>query len=101
LLRPPPPLTLSEWVDRYAVLSAESAAEPGRWRTLPYQRGILDARTDPAIERVSVMKSARVGYSKCLNHAMASHVQHDSCPVMLVQPTLSDTEGYSKDELRR
>lgn len=98
-LRPPPRLSLSEWADRYAVLSAESAAEPGRWRTLPYQRGILDAITDPRIERVSVMKSSRVGYSKCLNHAIGYHVVHDPCPVMLVQPTLSDAEGYSKDEI--
>ena len=27
-LRPPPPLTVSQWADRYRVLSAESSAEP-------------------------------------------------------------------------
>jgi phage terminase large subunit GpA-like protein len=48
-LRPPPRLSLSEWADRYFYLSPESAAEPGRWRTLPYQRGIMDAITDPAV----------------------------------------------------
>ena len=31
VLKPPPALTLSEWADRYRVLSAESSAEPGRW----------------------------------------------------------------------
>ena len=30
-LRPPPPLTVSQWADKYRVLSAESSAEPGRW----------------------------------------------------------------------
>ncbi|RUO94832.1 hypothetical protein D7Y11_02580 [Corallococcus sp. AB018] len=45
--KPPPRLSLSEWADRYFHLSAESAAEPGRWRSLPYQRGIMDAFTDP------------------------------------------------------
>ena len=29
-LRPPPPLTVSQWADKYRVLSAESSAEPGR-----------------------------------------------------------------------
>lgn len=44
-LKPPPAMTLSEWADRYRVLSAESSAEPGRWHTdkAPYQREIMDA----------------------------------------------------------
>ena len=33
--RPPEKLSLSEWADRNAFLSAESSAEGGRWRTLP------------------------------------------------------------------
>lgn len=44
-LKPPPELTLSQWADRYRMLSAESSAEPGRWHTdkAPYQREIMDA----------------------------------------------------------
>lgn len=98
-LRPPPKLTLSEWADMHFRLSAESAAEPGRWHTLPYQRGILDAITDPGVERVSVMKSARVGFTKCINAAIAFFISHDPCPILLVQPTVEDAEGYSKEEI--
>jgi phage terminase large subunit GpA-like protein len=98
-LQPPPKLSLSEWADQHFRLSAESAAEPGRWRTLPYQRGILDAITDPAVERVSVMKSARVGYTKCVNAAIAYFIHHDPCPILVVQPTVEDAEGYSKEEI--
>lgn len=98
-LRPPPKLSLSAWADEHFYLSAESAAEPGRWRSLPYQRGILDAITDPAIERVSVMKSARVGYTKCINAAIAYHMAQDPCPILVVQPTVEDAEGYSKEEI--
>lgn len=98
-LRPPSRLTLSEWADKYAVLSAESSAEAGRWKTLPYQKGIMDAITNPSIERVSVMKSARVGYTKILNHALAYHIHHDPCSMMVVQPTVEDAEGYSKEEI--
>jgi len=96
---PPPDLSLSEWADTYAVLSPESAAEPGRWRTLPYQKGILDAFTDPKIERVTFMKSARVGYTKALNWAVAYHMHQDPCSILLVQPTIDDAQGYSKDEI--
>lgn len=97
--RPPPKLTLSEWADRHAVLSAESSAEVGRWRTIPYQRGIMDAITDRRIEAVSVMKSARVGWTKILNHAVGYYAHYDPCPIMVVQPTIGDAEGYSKDEI--
>jgi phage terminase large subunit GpA-like protein len=98
-LRPPPKLSLSEWADEHFVLSAESAAEPGRWKSLPYQRGILDAITDPAVERVSLMKSARVGYTKCINAAIGYYIHQDPCPILVVQPTVEDAEGYSKEEI--
>ena len=92
-------MTLSEWADSYAYLSAESSAEGGRWHTLPYQKGIIDAITNPKIEQISVMKSARVGYSKILNHVAAFHIHQDPCPIMIVQPTIEDAQGYSKEEI--
>ena len=97
--RPPKKLSLSEWADEYAYLSAESSAEGGRWRTQPYQIGIKDAITDPSIEQVTVMKSARVGYSKILNHVIGYHIHQDPCPMMIVQPTIEDATGYSKEEI--
>lgn len=96
---PPPKLTLSQWAERYAQLSAESAAEPGKWRNLPYQVGIMDAISDPRVERVSVIKSARVGYTKIIGHCIGYHMHYDPCPMMVVQPTEADAEGYSKEEI--
>jgi phage terminase large subunit GpA-like protein len=98
-LRPPTRLSLSEWADRFFYLSSESAAEPGRWRTLPYQRGIMDAITDPAVERVTWMKSARVGATKLMNAAIGYHIHQDPCSMLAVQPTVEDAEGYSKEEI--
>lgn len=97
--RPPKRMSLSEWSDAHAYLSAESAAQEGRWRTLSYQRGMMDAMTDPAIEQVVVMKSARVGYTKMLNNLIGYHVHQDPCSIMVVQPTIEDAEGYSKEEI--
>ena len=59
----------------------------------------MDAITDPNIEQVTVMKSARVGYSKILNHVIAYHIHQDPCPIMIVQPTIEDATGYSKEEV--
>ena len=59
----------------------------------------MDAITNPKIEQISVMKSARVGYSKILNHVAAFHIHQDPCPIMIVQPTIEDAKGYSKEEI--
>lgn len=96
---PPKRMKLSEWAEKHAVLSAESSAQTGKWTNIPYQVEMLDAMTDRAIESVTVLKSARVGYTKCINHLIGYHIEHDPCPIMVVQPTNGDAEGYSKDEI--
>jgi len=98
-LRPPAELALSDWADKYFYLSPESAAEPGKWHTIPYQKGIMDAITDPTIEQITVMKSARVGYTKVIDAAIAYFMHQDPCPIMVVQPTVEDAEGFSKEEI--
>lgn len=98
-LKPQPRLTLSEWADEYAYLSPENSAEPGPWATIGYQRGMMDAVTDPTIERITVKKSARVGYTKIVDHVIAYHMHQDPCPIMVVQPTIEDAKGYSSDEI--
>ena len=97
--KPPKKLKLSDWADENFYLSAESSSEAGRWRSLPYQRGIMDAITDNEVEQVILMKSARVGYTKMINIAIAYHIHQDSCPIMVVQPTIEDAAGYSKEEI--
>lgn len=97
--QPPARMSLSAWAEEHFYLSPESSAEAGRWRTLPYQRGIMDALTDPDVERVSVMKSSRIGWTKCGNALIAYHMHQDPCPVMVVQPTIEDARGYSQEEI--
>lgn len=97
--RPPVRLDLNAWAEDRFYLSAESAAEPGRWRSIPYQRGILNAFTDPDVYQVSVMKSARVGWTKVVNAVVGYHMDMDPCPIMVVQPTIEDAQGYSKEEI--
>jgi terminase, large subunit len=97
-LRPPPRLDLSTWADDKYVLPVGDP-NAGRWHSLPYQREILDAISNPAIERVTWMKSARVGYTKCFCAAIAYFIEHDPCPILVVQPTEGDAEKHSKEDL--
>nr|WP_254218033.1 phage terminase large subunit family protein [Burkholderia multivorans] len=92
-------MTLSQWAERYAVLSRETSAQTGRFRAFGYQRGMLDAVTDPSVEKISVMKSARVGYTKLMDHAVGYFIHQDPSPILVVQPRVEDAESYSKTEI--
>ncbi|WP_343618798.1 phage terminase large subunit family protein [Ralstonia sp.] len=98
-IQPPPKLTLSEWAAKYAVLSRETSAQTGRFRAFPYQNGIMDAVTDPTVEMITVQKSARVGYTKILDHVAGYFIHQDPSPMLIVQPRVEDAEDYSTTEI--
>ncbi len=91
-LRPPPRLSLAEWAEQHGRLYDGSVFKP-----YPYQREILDAMTDPAVERITLMKSAQVGYTQMLSAAMGYFIAQRPSKIMIVQPTIEDAEDYSKD----
>jgi phage terminase large subunit GpA-like protein len=70
-LRPEPLLTISQWADRYRVLSQRASSEPGPWRTdrTPYLREIMDCLSPLSpIERVVFMKGSQIGGTECGNN---------------------------------
>eukprot|EP01037_Dinobryon_pediforme_P017839 gene17839-18067_t len=98
-LKPPPKLTISAWADQFGHLSPETSAEPGKFRSFAYQRGMMDAVSDPEVTMVTVIKSARVGYTKCLDHIVGFYVHQDPSPILVVQPRVEDAEDYSRTEI--
>lgn len=98
-LRPPEPLSLSQWADEHAYLSAETSADAGKFKAFGFQNGIMDAVSDPSVQRVTVMKSARVGYTKIMDHIVGYYVAHDPSPILVVQPRVEDAEDYSETEI--
>jgi phage terminase large subunit GpA-like protein len=87
---PPPRLTVSEWADRNRKLSPEASAEPGTWDTsrAEYQRGFMDAVSDPTVQVVVGMFGAQTGKTEGLNNVVGFHIDQDPAPILLLQPTL-------------
>jgi phage terminase large subunit GpA-like protein len=102
LWRPPPKLTLSEWADRYRILSSESSAEPGQWITAkaPYEKEIMDAIADPDVPRVAVQKASQMGVTDCILNMIGFVIDMDPCPILAVQPTIELAEAFSTDRFR-
>ncbi len=99
--KPPLNLTLSEWADKYMVLSAESSAEPGRWRTsrAPYQKGIMDAMTDDGTEEIIFMASAQVGKTAMLLNLLGYYMHQDPTSIIILMPTLEMASSFSKKRI--
>jgi phage terminase large subunit GpA-like protein len=87
-------LPLSDWIQSNLALPDDVSARPGSVRLYPYQRGIADAISDPLIERISVVKSARIGYTTLLVGALGNHVVNDPAPVLFVLPTEDDCRQF-------
>lgn len=101
-LEPPPDLKISEWADRFRRLSGEAASKGGAWDTdtAPYQREIMDAISDDSIRKVVVMSAAQIGKTDAfLLNTIGYYIHYDACPILLMQPTLSMAETFSKDRL--
>jgi phage terminase large subunit GpA-like protein len=98
-LAPPPLLSLSQWAASYARLPAGANAMPGRFVAFGYQKAWLDAITDPSVRMVSIMKSARVGATRCLDHAVGYFIHQDPSPVLMVLPRVEDCEDFSRSEI--
>ncbi|PHR23274.1 MAG: terminase [Hoeflea sp.] len=91
---PPPRLALSEWIEREIRLPSDVSALPGSIRLYPFQRGMADAMSDPSIQRVTVVKSARIGYTTLLVGLLGSHIANEPAPVLFVLPTEDDCRNF-------
>lgn len=98
-LTPPPRLKLSEWIESAMRLPEGVSATPGPVRLWPYQRGIADAISDPTIERVTLVKPVRVGFSTLLTGAVASFIANEPSPILVLLPTEADCRDYVVSDL--
>ncbi|ADP71990.1 terminase GpA [Rhodomicrobium vannielii ATCC 17100] len=93
-LIPPPRLKLSEWIETHMRLPDSVSALPGPIRLAPYMREIADAISDPEIERISLVKPVRVGFTTLLTGALASYIANEPSPILCLLPTESDCRDY-------
>jgi phage terminase large subunit GpA-like protein len=94
---PPANQTVSEWADENRVLSGESAAEPGPWRTsrAPYTKEPMDCFSDPGVETVTLMWASQLGKTEILLNVIGYFIDVDPCPMLWVEPTVPLIRDYS------
>lgn len=92
--KPPPKTRLSTWIESEIRLPESVAAVSGRIKLYRPQIDIADAIGDPDIERVTIVKPVRVGFTTLLTGAIAGFVANDPSPILAVLPTEADCRDY-------
>ncbi len=101
-LRPPEKLTISEWADKYAYLSSEGSANPGKFytATAEYQREPMDALSPGSeFETVVLLWSSQVGKTQIGLWFVGYHIEHDPAPILFVEPDETLAATISRDRV--
>lgn len=97
--KPRPRMSLSEWAEAYMVLPPERSASPGPYRVgdATFQRGMMDAVTDPDIEDIVYVTSSQVGKTTVLMAAQGYYAEAEPAPQLSVFPTQIVADAYCSE----
>ena len=100
-LSPPPTMSLSEWTVNNRVFSSEESSIPGPYNPnfAPFQLSIMDAITNPDVEKIVVMASTRIGKTSIITNVIGYFASLDPCPILYMRPRDEDVKNFSKQEL--
>lgn len=93
-LLPPPKLRGSEWIEAHMRLPEGVSSMPGKVKLLPYMRKIADAIFDPEIERLTLVKPVRVGFTTLLTGAVGNYIANEPSPILALLPTEADCREH-------
>lgn len=95
-------MKLSDWAIQNRYLgSDESGAKPGKYDPgfAYFQLGIMDAISNPDVNKVVIMGSIRIGKSMIATNAIGYFADLDPCPMLYVRPNAVDAELFGAEEV--
>ena len=94
-LSPPPTMSLSEWTVNNRVFSSEESSIPGPYNPnfAPFQLSIMDAITNPDVEKIVVMASTRIGKTSIITNVIGYFASLDPCPILYMRPRDEDVKN--------
>jgi phage terminase large subunit GpA-like protein len=95
-MKPKPKLSLSEWAEKKMVLPPERASNPGPYRVgdATFQRGMMDAITDPDNEDIVFVTSSQVGKTTIIVAAQGYYCEAEPCGQLSAWPTQDVADAY-------
>jgi phage terminase large subunit GpA-like protein len=85
---------LSTWIEDVVRLPVGLAAEPGPIKLTPFMVEIADSIADPRVERITLQKSTRIGWTTLMGAAVGHFLTRDPSRVMALWPTEADARNW-------
>lgn len=100
--KPPEKLTVSEWADKYRMLSEKDSALPGVWRTerTPYLREPMNAFNNRRIKDITFVAGTQLGKTVMEQNMIGFAIDQDPGPMLIVYPTEKLGEFTSENRLQ-
>jgi phage terminase large subunit GpA-like protein len=97
--KPKPKMTLSEWAEAKMVLPPERASNPGPYRVgdATFQRGMMDAVTDPDNEDIVFVTSSQVGKTTIIVAANGYYCEAEPCGQLSAWPNQDVADAYVRE----
>ena len=102
VLKPPENLTVSEWADKYRVLSPKDSAAPGRWHTsrTPYLEQPMNCFNDLHVRDITFVAGTQLGKTVMEQNMIAYAIDQEPGPMLIVYPTDKLAEFTSQNRLQ-
>lgn len=89
---------ICSWVEHNIDLSFDhTASANGLVKLYPYQREVLAACDDPAVQEITLMWSQRLSKSFCWKAALLKHIHDGNCSGLIVYPSMMMGERMNQD----
>lgn len=97
ILAPPENLTVSQWADKYRILSREASSLYGKWKTklTPYLKRPMDVFTDPKVKKIVIEACSQVGKTEVALNILAFIIHQMPCSCYYMMPTEADAKDFS------
>lgn len=94
---PPENLTVSRHAELHRMLAHGQSAAPGPWRNTPYYTvEIMDAFTDPLVEKITIMASVQSSKTESVYNMLHYAICQDPAGALIVMPTLITLRRVNK-----
>ena len=102
VLKPPENLTVSEWADKFRVLSPKDSAAPGPWHTsrTPYLKEPMDSFNNPHVQDITFVAGTQLGKTVMEQNMIAYAIDQEPGPMLIVYPTDKLAEFTSANRLQ-
>ncbi|MBU2701677.1 phage terminase large subunit GpA-like protein [Sporomusaceae bacterium BoRhaA] len=100
--KPPEKLTVSQWADKYRILSEKDSAAPGPWRTdrTPYLKEPMNAFNDEAVQDITFVAGTQLGKTVMELNMIGYAVAQDPGPMLIVYPSDKLAKFTSENRLQ-